>query len=237
MLCLPRWIAPVLLFFAVALAPARTGSASEPVDYTHQVKPLLKARCLACHGALKQKAALRVDTGEAIRRGGDSGPAAEPGKPDESPLIERIVETDVTLRMPPQGEGSQLTTDEVEVLRSWVAQGAASPADEKPEPDPRKHWSFSPPVRPAAPAVRDASQPVRNPIDAFLASARDFDPLRRGYLAQQLAHEASRYVAPLPAVEPELFLAGVTVARRDREARALQLEAERLGRLAPVLRG
>jgi len=79
--------------------------------------------------------------------------------------------------------------------------------------------------------------PLARRIASFLASARDFDPLRRGYLAQQLAHEASRYVSPLPAVEPELFLAGVTVARRDREARALQLEAERLARLGPVLRG
>jgi uncharacterized RDD family membrane protein YckC len=79
--------------------------------------------------------------------------------------------------------------------------------------------------------------PLARRVASFLASARDFDPRRRGYLAQQLAHEVSRYVSPLPAVEPELFLAGVTVARRDREARALQLEAERLGRLAPVLRG
>ncbi len=79
--------------------------------------------------------------------------------------------------------------------------------------------------------------PLARRIAAFLASARDFDQVRRGYLAQQLAHEASQYVSPLPAVDPELFLAGVTVARRDREARALALEAERLARLAPVLRG
>lgn len=79
--------------------------------------------------------------------------------------------------------------------------------------------------------------PLARRVAAFLASARDFDPARRGYLAQQLAFEASRYVSPLPAVDPELFLAGITVARRDREARALALEAERLERLAPVLRG
>lgn len=79
--------------------------------------------------------------------------------------------------------------------------------------------------------------PLARRIAAFLASARDFDAARRSYLAHQLAHEASRYVSPLPAVDPELFLAGVTVARRDREARALRLEAERLARLAPVLRG
>ncbi len=78
--------------------------------------------------------------------------------------------------------------------------------------------------------------PLARRIGTFLATARDLDPVRRGYLAQQLAHEASQFVSPLPAVQPELFLAGVTVLRRDREMRALQLEAERLARLEPVLR-
>lgn len=77
--------------------------------------------------------------------------------------------------------------------------------------------------------------PLARRIASFLASARELDPSRRGYLAQQLAFEASQYVSPLPAVDPELFLAGVTVARREREANALRLEAERLARLAPVL--
>ncbi|MFT4029391.1 MAG: RDD family protein [Protaetiibacter sp.] len=79
--------------------------------------------------------------------------------------------------------------------------------------------------------------PLARRIANFLASARDFDQARRGYLAQQLAYEASQYVSPLPDADPELFLAGVTVIRREREARALQLEADRLARLAPVLRG
>ncbi|TXK16281.1 RDD family protein [Homoserinibacter sp. GY 40078] len=72
-------------------------------------------------------------------------------------------------------------------------------------------------------------------IAAFLASARDLDPGRRAYLAQQLAFEASAYVSPLPVVDPEIFLAGVAVARRDRETRALGLEAQRLAALEPVL--
>ena len=37
-------------------------------DYAAHVKPLLAARCYACHGALEQKARLRLDTAEAIRR-------------------------------------------------------------------------------------------------------------------------------------------------------------------------
>lgn len=78
--------------------------------------------------------------------------------------------------------------------------------------------------------------PLARRIATFLASARELDPARRGYLAQQLSFEASQFVSPLPAVEPELFLAGITVMRREREARALALEAQRLTRLEPALR-
>src|SRR5262245_9171328 len=75
--------------------------AGEPIDYARQVKPLLKQRCYACHGALKQKAGLRLDTGASIRQGGESGPAVEPGLAGESLLIERVTEPDPALRMPP----------------------------------------------------------------------------------------------------------------------------------------
>ena len=37
-------------------------AAQERVDYLREVKPVLTARCVACHGALKQNARLRLDT-------------------------------------------------------------------------------------------------------------------------------------------------------------------------------
>src|SRR4051794_26845576 len=46
----------------------------DAVDYPRHVKPILKQRCYSCHGALKQKDGLRLDTGTSIRRGGKSGP-------------------------------------------------------------------------------------------------------------------------------------------------------------------
>lgn len=78
---------------------------------------------------------------------------------------------------------------------------------------------------------------VSRRVSQFLAQANRMDPPRRQYLAAQLASEVSAYVSPLPSVEPELFLAGVTVVRRDREAEALRLERARLERLEPALRG
>jgi len=74
-------------------------------------------------------------------------------------------------------------------------------------------------------------------ITQFLAQASQYDPARRARLAAELATEASVFVAPVPPVESELFLAGITVVRREREAEALRLERERLTRLAPALRG
>jgi len=74
-------------------------------------------------------------------------------------------------------------------------------------------------------------------ISQFLSQASQYDPARRARLAAELATEASEFVAPIPPVDPELFLAGITVVRREREAEALRLEAQRLGRLQPALRG
>jgi len=74
-------------------------------------------------------------------------------------------------------------------------------------------------------------------ISQFLSQASQYDPVRRARLAADLATEASEFVAPIPPVDPELFLAGITVVRREREAEALRLEAQRLTRLQPALRG
>lgn len=140
------------------------------VDYLRDIKPVLKERCFACHGALKQESELRVDTGEAIRRGGDSGGGVVAGDPEASLLIERIVDPDPSTRMPPEGE--PLTAAQIELLKEWVAQGAASPADEEPEADPSSHWAFQRIVRPQVPARSDQAW-GRNPIDAFIAARHE----------------------------------------------------------------
>ena len=74
-------------------------------------------------------------------------------------------------------------------------------------------------------------------IRNFLAQAPQLDPPRRQYLARELANEVSPFVSPLPAIDPELFLAGVVVVRREREAAALGLEARRLKRVDVALSG
>ena len=75
------------------------------MDYVRDVKPLLSRRCVACHGALKKKAGLRLDTAAIMRTGGDGGPAVVAGKSAESLLIDAVTGGE-DWRMPPEGEGA-----------------------------------------------------------------------------------------------------------------------------------
>jgi len=144
------------------------------VDYEKEIKPLLKERCYACHGALKQKADLRLDTATAMRKGGDGGDILAG---DPSLLLERVTTTDKDDRMPPEGEGSMLNTEQVAKLKAWLAAGAPAPANEQPEADPRAHWAYQVP------------KSSGKSVDALLA-----------------AHLASKNLKPQSEAAPEIWL-------------------------------
>ncbi len=120
------------------------GELCAEVDYLHDVKPVLKARCYACHGALKQEASLRLDTIVSMRKGSDSGNVIDP---DGSILLERVTAGEGE-RMPP--EGAPLKAEEIATIKAWLASGAAAPSDEQPELDPRQHWAYQRPQQVAA---------------------------------------------------------------------------------------
>ena len=128
-----------------------------PVDYRKDVRPLLQERCYACHGALKQEAKLRLDSGAAMVK----GEVVVPGKPGESSLLDRVSAKEDEGRMPP--EGHPLKPEQIALLKSWIEQGAKVPADDAPETDPRDHWAFRPVTRPSVPGSG-------NPIDAFVSA-------------------------------------------------------------------
>src|SRR4051812_31849046 len=136
---------------ALLILPAPVGLLAAQVDYLKEVKPLLQERCYTCHGALKQRESLRLDTVEAMLKGGKDGPVVQRGKPDQSLLIQRVTAAKLEDRMPPEHEGEPFTSAQVKLLRDWIAEGAPAPANEKAETDPREHWAFRPIVRPLAP--------------------------------------------------------------------------------------
>jgi len=153
----------LILFLTVQVC-----AAEESADhYLRGVKPTLKERCVACHGALKQEAGLRLDTAQAILRGGASGPAAVPQDPVASLILRRVESKDEAERMPPEGE--PLKPAEIAELRKWVSEGASVPATEQGDEDPQDHWSFRVPVRPPVPTDINADW-VKTPVDAFISA-------------------------------------------------------------------
>src|SRR4051812_35345991 len=100
---LPRLIVPAIILLSCALSPSTCGA--ETVDYARNIKPLLAARCYSCHGGLKQKSGLRVDTVELMKKGGKNGPIITPGNSGKSLIIEHVTNQRDAARMPPETEG------------------------------------------------------------------------------------------------------------------------------------
>src|SRR5262245_38839815 len=113
-----RW----LLTIAIVVFVAGRADAADPVDYSRDIKPILRERCYACHGALKQKGKLRLDTVALMTDGGKSGPAVSPGRSAASLLLERVCDKNDASRMPP--EGKPLTAEQIALLKAWIDQGA-----------------------------------------------------------------------------------------------------------------
>ena len=146
-------------------APPKSSAETLRFFETH-VRPLLVAKCLACHGKKKQSGGLRLDSRQAVLKGGESGPAVVAGKPGASRLIQAIKESDPELRMPRTGK---LTRRQISLLAQWVEMGAVFPGSvtaQRPLRDP-DHWSLQPSQRPAVPQTRNRTWP-RSPIDRFI---------------------------------------------------------------------
>ena len=109
---------------------ATVGAAADPAPadaasyYAQLIQPLLQRRCVSCHGPEKQKGQLRLDSLANLRHGGENGAVLVPGRPDESPMIRRLllpVEDDD--HMPPDGK-PQPTAAEIALLQLWINAGA-----------------------------------------------------------------------------------------------------------------
>ena len=95
--------------------------------YATRVQPLFAQHCVSCHGELRQKAGLRLDSFAATLRGGRHGAVIVPGDVKASELMTRItLPAGDDKAMPPEGK-APLSPDDVTVIRLWIA-GRASPA-------------------------------------------------------------------------------------------------------------
>src|SRR5262245_26292246 len=160
------FLAAAGLALAVAGGAAGAGPPVTPEGlsfFEAKVRPVLVEHCYACHSREKGKAkgGLELDTRPRALRGGASGPAVVPGKPDDSLLVKAVRYTDPDRSMPPKGK---LPADKIAALEAWVKMGAPDPRDgagaAKTGGDPdagRRHWAFQPVTRPGPPAVRNQS--------------------------------------------------------------------------------
>jgi Protein of unknown function (DUF1553)/Protein of unknown function (DUF1549)/Planctomycete cytochrome C len=177
----PRLLPLAVLMALLDAGAARSGErSSEAPTFEATVRPILKAHCFQCHGEeAKPKGGLDLRWVRAMVAGGDSGPAVEPGRRDESLIWERI-EAD---EMPPGDK--KLSAREKAALAAWIDAGASTTRPEPealPPPGPvltdeeRGFWSFRPIARIEVPKVAHP-EAVRNPIDAFLLARLEKDGL------------------------------------------------------------
>ncbi len=166
-------VCAVLLGFGrvtVADGPAK-GFTPEQLDFfERQVRPLLAANCLTCHGPQKQEGGLRLDTREAVLKGGDSGPAAIAGNAKESRLVQAI-RREGDLQMPPN---SSLRPAVVAALTRWVELGLPWPegVPVKAADAWKVHWAFQPVVKPALPSVGGGDGAIDKFVVAKLSESK-----------------------------------------------------------------
>ena len=140
-----------------------------------RVRPIIADQCVKCHGPKKQSSGLRLDSRAAALKGGDSGPAVVPFKPDESLLLQAVEHAHDELKMPPE---KKLADSSIAMLRQWISMGAPWSADSMAKKtsaaasnaaNSSRHWAFQPVKPQVPPPVKERDQ-VRTPVDSFVVA-------------------------------------------------------------------
>lgn len=162
-------------------------SAQQRDLFENHVRPMLVSQCIKCHGDTKQEGGLRLTSLEGLLKGGESGPAIVPGKPDDSLLLEALRYE--SLEMPPTG---QLEEDVVNGVAAWIQAGSTWPQGLVLKPTPKitgkdaDWWCYQPIADPAVPDAEDNGW-CRNEIDRFI-----FDRLSREGITPTPAAESQK---------------------------------------------
>ena len=215
-----RMRCPTVSLSAVALVllaqnplHAQAQAASSPDFFETKVRPVLAERCYACHASTAMSG-LRLDSREAMLKGGSRGASIVPGDPEKSLLVAAIRQTDEKLKMP---MGGKLKDSEIEDLVAWIKAGAVWPAtaainptarsgDKYVIPAERKNfWSLLPLAEPKTPAVKDAHWP-KTTIDHFVLARLEKEGMKPARPASRhdLIRRASLDLTGLPPTPEEI---------------------------------
>jgi hypothetical protein len=169
------WLLAIGLSSASAVCAGDSDSARVKF-FESKIRPVLVEQCYECHAtaAKKVRGGLLVDSREGLLKGGDSGPAIVPGKPEESLLLSALRYED--FEMPPQGK---LGDEVIRNFEQWIREGAVDPRTAPAASSTkgidlekgRKFWSFRPVASPELPEVAD-SRWSKCGIDRFVEAKR-----------------------------------------------------------------
>jgi hypothetical protein len=161
-----RWMIPIFVLLPGVCTAQEGFTPAQLQSFERTVRPILAEHCLKCHGPEKQWAGLRLDSRDAILKGGETGPAAIPGEAAESLLIRAVRHDDDVAQMPEDGRLSDL---QIQALTSWIQEGLPFPQVDpsKQRTRDRNHWSFQPVANVVPPEVSH-SEWVETDIDRFI---------------------------------------------------------------------
>lgn len=213
-------VAGLLLLVATAAARADQLTPEQSEFFERHIRPVLVERCYECHSAKSNppKGGLRLDSPQAMRTGGDSGPALLPGNPQGSLLAQAIRYE--SFEMPPDGK---LSDDAIANIEKWISLGAPDPRQESPDTAGNRkvpvaaqtHWAFQPPKSCDPPPVNNDNWP-HTPVDRFVLAELELAAL-----------------SPSPAAEPRALLrrlhfalTGLPPSHAEREAFAAEATDE-----------
>ena len=172
---------PIIAVF-VGLMSAAAALAQQPTAdslkfFESNIRPVLATHCYECHSTSsgKIRGGLKVDSREALLRGGDSGPAVVPNSLERSLLYQALSSGDDVSPMPPKGKLPQAVIDD---FRKWILMGAPDPrvttinaavATSIDVAKGRDYWAYRPVVI-TRPPETGAEGWARTDIDRFVAA-------------------------------------------------------------------
>jgi cytochrome c553 len=166
---MPKFLIGILALYCTSpVASAQV--ASSDAQFEQQIRPVLVAKCVKCHGAQKQEGGLRLDSMASMALGGESGAAVVAGLPEESLLIEALKYE--SFEMPPSG---QLDEKTIKQFEGWIAAGAVWPEHSQEIRDQsgiitaedRQWWAFQPIAKVDPPTIKQDDWSA-NAIDRFV---------------------------------------------------------------------
>ena len=193
---------------------AATVGAQSPDFFELKIRPVLATNCYACH-ANSALGGLRLDSREAMLKGGKRGPAITPGDAEKSLLIQAVRQTDENLKMP---QGGKLKDSEIADLAAWVKAGAVWPASAAPlttstksggkyviAPERRAFWSLQPLKDTPPPTVKDGKW-TKSPIDQFILARLEKEGMKpvRPASKHDLLRRATLDLTGLPPTPEEI---------------------------------